>query len=115
MLNAFKLETIMKSKVLLQSGCQNGWSNPTNQPFSTPFGGDILLTYRGWLLNGHWDVTETKEFLEAFRRGQEGVLKDYLVYRPIPQACFETSLMCIRKRDAALLYKAHEGHERRYL
>jgi hypothetical protein len=26
MLNAFKLETIMKSKVLLQSYCQNGWS-----------------------------------------------------------------------------------------
>jgi hypothetical protein len=38
-------------------------------------------------MNGHWDVTETKEFLEGIRTGQEEVrLKDYLVYRPIPKA-----------------------------
>jgi hypothetical protein len=42
--------------------------------------------WRGWhYMNGHWDVTETKEFLEGIRTGQEEVrLKDYLVYRPIP-------------------------------
>jgi hypothetical protein len=37
-------------------------------------------------MNGHWDVTETKEFLEGIRTGQEEVrLKDYLVYR-LPKA-----------------------------
>jgi hypothetical protein len=41
----------------------------------------------GTIMNGHWDVTETKEFLEGIRTGQEEVrLKDYLVYRPIPKA-----------------------------
>jgi hypothetical protein len=38
----------------------------------------------GTIMNGHWDVTETKEFLEGITDGQEEVrLKDYLVYRPI--------------------------------
>jgi hypothetical protein len=51
------------------------------------------LTYGedGTIMNGHWDVTETKEFLEGIRTGQEEVrLKDYLVYR-LPKAilCFE--------------------------
>jgi hypothetical protein len=47
-----------------------------------------FLTYGedGTIMNGHWDVTETKEFLEGIRTGQEEVLKDYLVYRPIPKA-----------------------------
>jgi hypothetical protein len=40
-------------------------------------------------MNGHWDVTETKEFLEGIRTGQEEVrLKDYLVYRPYPRLYF---------------------------
>jgi hypothetical protein len=48
-----------------------------------------FLTYSddGTIMNGHWDITETKEFLEGIRTGQEEVrLKDYLVYRPIPKA-----------------------------
>jgi hypothetical protein len=45
-----------------------------------------FLTYGEDIMNGHWDVTETKEFLEGIRTGQEEVrLKDYLVYRPIPR------------------------------
>jgi hypothetical protein len=36
-------------------------------------------------MNGHWDVTETKEFLEGIRTGQEEV-RLILVYRPIPKA-----------------------------
>jgi hypothetical protein len=34
----------------------------------------LLLTYGedGTIMNGHWDVTETKEFLEGIRTGQEG-------------------------------------------
>jgi hypothetical protein len=57
-----------------------------------------FLTYGedGTIMNGHWDVTETKEFLEGIRTGQEERLKDYLVYRPIPKAILalrETSLM----------------------
>jgi hypothetical protein len=44
----------------------------------------------GTIMNGHWDVTETKEFLEGIRTGQEEVrLKDYLVYRPIQGYTFE--------------------------
>jgi hypothetical protein len=27
----------------------------------------------GTIMNGHWDVTETKEFLEGIRTGQEEV------------------------------------------
>jgi hypothetical protein len=47
----------------------------------------FLLMEDGTIMNGHWDVTETKEFLEGIRTGQEEVrLKDYLVYRPIPKA-----------------------------
>jgi len=39
------------------------------------------------VMNGHWDVTETCEFLGGVRTGQEEVrLKDYLVYRPLPKA-----------------------------
>jgi hypothetical protein len=36
-----------------------------------------FLTYGedGTIMNGHWDVTETKEFLEGIRTGQEEVLK----------------------------------------
>jgi hypothetical protein len=68
-------------------------------------------------MNGHWDVTETKEFLEGIRTPGRA-LKDYLVYRPIPKA-----ILALRDKPdvhpkvtrAALLYKAHEGHERRYL
>jgi hypothetical protein len=38
----------------------------------------------GTIMNGHWDVTETKEFLEAFiTTARKRCLKDYLVYRPI--------------------------------
>lgn len=41
----------------------------------------------GTVMNGHWDITETKEVLEGIRTGKEEVrLKDYLVYRPIPKA-----------------------------
>jgi hypothetical protein len=37
-------------------------------------------------MNGHWDVTETKEFLEGIHYGPgRGALKR-LVYRPIPKA-----------------------------
>jgi hypothetical protein len=36
-------------------------------------------------MNGHWDVTETKEFLEHSYGPGRGALKDYLVY-PIPKA-----------------------------
>jgi hypothetical protein len=44
----------------------------------------FLLMEDGTIMNGHWDVTETKEFLEGIRTDQEEVrLKDYLVYRPI--------------------------------
>jgi hypothetical protein len=34
-----------------------------------------FLTYGedGTIMNGHWDVTETKEFLEGIRTGQEEV------------------------------------------
>lgn len=39
------------------------------------------------IMNGHWDITETKEFLEGIRTGDEEIrLKDYLVYRPVPKA-----------------------------
>jgi hypothetical protein len=36
-----------------------------------------FLTYGedGTIMNGHWDVTETKEFLEGIRTGQEEVRK----------------------------------------
>jgi hypothetical protein len=46
-----------------------------------------FLTYGedGTIMNGHWDVTETKEFLEGIRTPGRR-LKDYLVYRPIPKA-----------------------------
>jgi hypothetical protein len=46
-----------------------------------------FLTYGedGTIMNGHWDVTETKEFLEGIRTTGRR-LKDYLVYRPIPKA-----------------------------
>jgi hypothetical protein len=38
-------------------------------------------------MNGHWDVTETVEFLTGIRTGEEEIrLKDYLVYRPLPKA-----------------------------
>jgi hypothetical protein len=39
-----------------------------------------FLTYGedGTIMNGHWDVTETKEFLEG-TRPEEVRLKDYLV------------------------------------
>jgi hypothetical protein len=30
-------------------------------------------------MNGHWDVTETKEFLEYTHRSEEVRLKDYSV------------------------------------
>jgi hypothetical protein len=30
-------------------------------------------------MNGHWDVTETKEFLEGIRTARKRCLKDYLV------------------------------------
>lgn len=41
----------------------------------------------GTIFNGHWDVTETCEFLTGIRTGEEEIrLKDYLVYRPIPKA-----------------------------
>lgn len=41
----------------------------------------------GSISNGHWDVTETLEFLTGIRTGEEEVrLKDYLVYRPVPKA-----------------------------
>jgi hypothetical protein len=69
-------------------------------------------------MNGHWDVTETKEFLEGIRGPGRGALKRlFIPSNTQGYTCLlETSLMCIRKlRDAALLYKAHEGHERRYL
>jgi hypothetical protein len=66
-----------------------------------------FLTYGedGTIMNGHWDVTETKEFLEGIRRGKRCL--NYLVYRPIPKAILALrDLMCIGKlRDAALLYK----------
>jgi hypothetical protein len=39
----------------------------------------------GTIMNGHWDVTETKEFLEGILY-RKRCLKDYLVYRPIPKA-----------------------------
>jgi hypothetical protein len=70
----------------------------------------------GTIMNGHWDVTETKEFLGAFVQGQEEVrLKDYLVYRPTQgYTCFERQMIRKVTRCKAL-YKAHEGHERRYL
>jgi uncharacterized protein YunC (DUF1805 family) len=35
----------------------------------------FLLMEDGTIMNGHWDVTETKEFLEGIRTGQEEVLK----------------------------------------
>jgi len=39
------------------------------------------------VMNGHWDVTDTLEFLPGIRTGQEQIrLKDYLVYRPLPKA-----------------------------
>jgi hypothetical protein len=38
----------------------------------------------GTIMNGHWDVTETKEFLEGICNARKRCLKDYLVYRPIP-------------------------------
>jgi hypothetical protein len=37
----------------------------------------------GTIMNGHWDVTETKEFLEGIRTARKRCLKDYLVYRPM--------------------------------
>jgi hypothetical protein len=51
----------------------------TKLPFLTKTGDKIM--------NGHWDVSETKEFLEGIRTGEEEIrLKDYLVYRPLPKA-----------------------------
>jgi hypothetical protein len=35
----------------------------------------FLLMEDGTIMNGHWDVTETKEFLEGIRTGQEEVRK----------------------------------------
>lgn len=49
----------------------------------TPF---LTREADGTILNGHWDVTETLEYLTGVRTGEEDVrLKDYLVYRPIPK------------------------------
>jgi hypothetical protein len=47
----------------------------------------LPLTYGedGTIMNGHWDVTETKEFLEGIRTGQEEVRLKDLVYRPYPR------------------------------
>ena len=48
-------------------------------PFLTEVGEKVM--------NGHWDVTDTQEFLGGIRDGSEEVsLADYLVYRPIPKA-----------------------------
>jgi hypothetical protein len=33
----------------------------------------FLLMEDGTIMNGHWDVTETKEFLEGIRTDQEEV------------------------------------------
>jgi hypothetical protein len=143
MLNAFaKLETIMKSKVLLQSATKTVGAGRNKGDVSTSFRRENRLTdtyerkrlltrdiakqnflfllmegwhYYEWPLGCHWDqgVSRGHSYREEVR------LKDYLVYRPIHQGytCFERNLMCIGKlRDAALHYtKAHEGHERRYL
>jgi hypothetical protein len=66
-------------------------------------------------MNGHWDVTETKEFLEHSYGPGRGALKDYLVY-PIPRLyCFENKPDVHRKVRCSFIIKAHEGHERRYL
>jgi hypothetical protein len=59
-----------------------------------------FLTYgEDGTMNGHWDVTETKEFLEGIRTGQEEVLKRLFSIPSNTQGytCFETNLMCIRK------------------
>jgi hypothetical protein len=69
-------------------------------------------------MNGHWDVTETKEFLEGIVMQGRGVLKRLLVHRPIPKA-----ILALRDKPdvhpkvtrCSFIIKAHEGHERRYL
>ena len=41
----------------------------------------------GKVMNGTWDVTDAKDYLEGIRTGNEEVrLLDYLVYRPLPAA-----------------------------
>jgi hypothetical protein len=69
-------------------------------------------------MNGHWDVTETKEFLEGIRTGQEEVRKRLF---SIPSNT--KAILALRDKpdvhpesyEMQLYYKAHEGHERRYL
>lgn len=47
----------------------------------------LTINDEGSIMNGHWDVSETHEFLAGIRTGKEDIrLKDYLVYRPIPKA-----------------------------
>ena len=47
----------------------------------------FLTKENGKVLNGHWDVTDTPEFLTGVRDTEHKVhLKDYLVYRPVPKA-----------------------------
>jgi hypothetical protein len=67
MLNAFKLETIMKSKVLLQSGCKTvGATQPTNR-FQTRIWYERDGTF---LYRGYWMATCLRpRVLEAFVRG----------------------------------------------
>jgi hypothetical protein len=57
-------------------------------------------------MNGHWDVTETKEFLEGIRTGPESALKK--VYRQYPKY-FERQTRCASESyEMQLYYKAHE-------
>ena len=44
------------------------------------------------VMNGHWEVTDAKDYLEGVNTGDEEVrLLDYLVYRPLPRAITDLS------------------------
>lgn len=56
----------------------------------------FLVQENGKVLNGHWDVTDTPEFLTGVRDNEHEVrLKDYLVYRPVPKA-----ILALREKPA---------------
>ena len=52
----------------------------------------FLKEIDGKVMNGHWDVTDVPERLAGVVTGDEDILlKDYLVYRPLPKKLTDLS------------------------